>query len=72
MLLRLLPLALAVGASVPVGPAQDDAEIEALIAERQQAKADRDYAGADQVRQDLLDQGVVLEDSREGTTWRRG
>jgi cysteinyl-tRNA synthetase len=47
-------------------------EIEALIAERQQAKADRDYAGADQVRQDLLDQGVVLEDSREGTTWRRG
>ncbi len=47
-------------------------EIEALIAERQQAKADKDYAGADQVRQDLLDQGVVLEDSREGTTWRRG
>ncbi|MDG1311051.1 MAG: cysteine--tRNA ligase [Porticoccaceae bacterium] len=48
-----------------------EAEIEVLIAKRQQAKAGKDYAGADQVRQDLLDQGVVLEDNREGTTWRR-
>ena len=48
-----------------------EAEIEAAIAKRQQAKADKDYAGADQVREDLLAQGIVLEDSREGTTWRR-
>ena len=48
-----------------------EAEIEATIARRQQAKADKDYAGADQVREDLLAQGIVLEDSREGTTWRR-
>jgi cysteinyl-tRNA synthetase len=48
-----------------------EAEIEAAIARRQQAKADKDYAGADQVREDLLAQGIVLEDSREGTTWRR-
>lgn len=48
-----------------------DAEIEAAIVKRQQAKADKDYAGADQVREDLLAQGIVLEDSREGTTWRR-
>ena len=48
-----------------------EAEIEAAIAKRQQAKADKDYAGADQVREDLLAKGVVLEDSREGTTWRR-
>jgi len=48
-----------------------EANIEALIVERQQAKANKDYAGADKVRQDLLDQGVVLEDSREGTSWRR-
>jgi cysteinyl-tRNA synthetase len=48
-----------------------EAEIEAAIAKRQQAKADKDYAGADQVREDLLAQGIVLEDSREGTSWRR-
>jgi len=53
------------------GDAISETEIEALIAKRLQAKADKDYAGADQVREDLLAMGVVLEDSREGTTWRR-
>ncbi len=47
------------------------AEIEALIAERAQAKLDKNYARADEVRQELKAQGVVLEDSREGTKWRR-
>ncbi len=47
-------------------------EIEALIEERQQAKASKDFARADQIRDDLAAQGVVLEDSREGTKWRRG
>ncbi len=46
-------------------------EIEALIAKRNQAKADKDYAGADAVREELKAMGVVLEDSREGTKWRR-
>lgn len=46
-------------------------DIEALIVERAQAKRDRDFARADEIREDLLEQGVVLEDSREGTTWRR-
>ena len=45
--------------------------IEALIAERQAAKLAKDYARADEIRQSLLAQGVVLEDSREGTRWRR-
>jgi cysteinyl-tRNA synthetase len=45
--------------------------IEALIAERQQAKKDRDFARADRIREDLAARGVVLEDSREGTRWRR-
>ncbi|MCB1854176.1 MAG: cysteine--tRNA ligase [Pseudomonadales bacterium] len=45
--------------------------IEALIAERRQAKLDRNYSRADEIRQELLEQGVVLEDSREGTQWRR-
>ncbi len=45
--------------------------IEALIAERQQAKLDKDYARADEIREELKAQGVALEDSREGTSWRR-
>ena len=46
-------------------------QIEAQIQARQQAKQDRDFAKADQIRQQLLDAGVILEDSREGTQWRR-
>ena len=46
-------------------------EIEAAIAERQQAKAEKNFARADEIREQLLERGVVLEDSREGTTWRR-
>jgi cysteinyl-tRNA synthetase len=44
--------------------------IEALIAERAAAKKSKDFARADQIRADLLSQGVVLEDSPSGTTWR--
>jgi cysteinyl-tRNA synthetase len=47
-------------------------EVESLIEERQQAKLDKNYARADEIRQSLLAQSVVLEDSREGTKWRRG
>ena len=58
------------------GAVADDAigaeEIEALIGERKAAKAARDFARADQIRDDLAGQGVILEDSREGTTWKRG
>jgi len=46
-------------------------EIEALIAERAQSKKDRNFARADEIREELKDKGVVLEDSREGTKWRR-
>jgi cysteinyl-tRNA synthetase len=46
-------------------------EIEALITERREAKLAKDYNRADEVRQALLAQGVVLEDSREGTQWKR-
>ncbi|MCL4140376.1 UNVERIFIED_CONTAM: hypothetical protein GTU68_043223 [Idotea baltica] len=45
--------------------------IEALIEERVSAKKNRDFERADGIREELLSQGVVLEDSREGTTWRR-
>ena len=48
----------------------DPAEVDALIAERQQAKLDKNWARADEIRQQLNDMNVVLEDSKEGTTWR--
>ena len=46
-------------------------DIEAMIEARVQAKLGKDYARADEIRQQLLSEGVVLEDSREGTKWRR-
>jgi cysteinyl-tRNA synthetase len=45
--------------------------IDALIVQRKEAKLARDYGRADEIRQELHGQGVVLEDSREGTKWRR-
>jgi cysteinyl-tRNA synthetase len=45
--------------------------IEAAIVARQEAKLNKEYALADEIRQELLGQGVVLEDSREGTKWKR-
>lgn len=49
----------------------DNAAIEALIRERDQAKKDRSFGRADEIRNYLTEQGIVLEDSREGTRWRR-
>lgn len=48
-----------------------EAEIENLIQQRVDAKKAKDFAQADAIRQNLLDQGVVLEDTRQGTVWRR-
>lgn len=53
------------------GDAISAADIELLIEARQQAKLDKNYARADEVREQLKAEGVVLEDSREGTQWRR-
>lgn len=46
-------------------------EIENLIEERKQAKKSGEYARADQLREQLLDLGIALEDSRDGTSWKR-
>jgi cysteinyl-tRNA synthetase len=45
--------------------------VEELIAERQAAKKSKNYARADEIREELKEAGIVLEDSREGTSWRR-
>ncbi|MGV6987704.1 cysteine--tRNA ligase [Testudinibacter sp. P80/BLE/0925] len=47
------------------------AEIEALIRQRNQARADKNWAAADEARNKLTAMGIVLEDGANGTTWRR-
>jgi cysteinyl-tRNA synthetase len=48
-----------------------DAAVEALVAERDAAKKAKNFARADQVRQQLLDQGIILEDTKSGVRWKR-
>jgi len=48
-----------------------DSQIEQLVAERNRARMARDFARSDQVREQLLEQGVLLEDTKEGTRWKR-
>lgn len=48
-----------------------DADIEALIDERQAARKARDFARADAIRNELLEKGIILEDTREGVKWKR-
>jgi cysteinyl-tRNA synthetase len=51
------------------GVGLDEAMIQQKIVERQQAKADKNFAEADRIRQELLALGIVLKDSAAGTTW---
>ena len=48
-----------------------DSDIDALIAERQQARKDKNFARADEIRDELLAKGIILEDTREGVRWKR-
>ena len=48
-----------------------DDEIERLISERQQARKDRNFARADEIRDLLTEKGIILEDTREGVRWKR-
>ena len=46
-------------------------EIEELVRQRNEARKSRNFALSDRIKQELLDRGVVIEDTREGTRWRR-
>ena len=48
-----------------------DDEIEALIKERNEARAEKNFARADEIRDMLLEKGIVLEDKRDGVRWKR-
>ena len=48
-----------------------DEEIEELIAQRQAARKEKNFARADEIRDELLKKGIILEDTREGVKWKR-
>ena len=48
-----------------------DAEVEELIAQRQEARKNKDFAKADEIRDRLLGMGIILKDTREGVKWER-
>ncbi len=56
---------------LPAAAESVDAEIEALIAARNQARTNRDFAESDRLRDELLARGIILEDTPAGTRWRR-
>ena len=48
-----------------------DEEVESLIAERQEARKAKNFQRADEIRNELLEKGIILEDTREGVKWKR-
>jgi len=57
--------------SVSLKAIMDKASIDALIMARAEAKKTKDFAEADRIRKELADAGIILEDTPQGTTWRR-
>ena len=52
-------------------PAAEDKEITRLIQEREEARRQRDFQRADEIRAGLVDRGIILEDTKTGTRWKR-
>jgi len=48
-----------------------DKEIESMVSQRNEARKNKDYALSDKIRKELEEKGVILEDTKEGTAWRR-
>ena len=48
-----------------------DSDIEALIEERQEARKSKDFKRADEIRDELLNKGIILEDTRQGVRWKK-
>ena len=53
------------------GADDESAEIDALVAQRQTARSNKDFATADRIRDELAARGIVIEDSADGVRWRR-
>ncbi|GAA0596853.1 cysteine--tRNA ligase [Virgibacillus siamensis] len=49
-----------------------DDDVEGLLQEREEARRNRDFGRADEIRDQLKDQGIILEDTPQGTRWKRG
>ena len=70
--LQTIDVALGIAPRVDAGVAtEDSAEIDALVAQRTQARADRQFDRADAIRDELKARGIVLEDTPHGTIWHR-
>jgi len=67
----LLKLCEILGINTEIKEQSLDEEVEALIAERQQARADKNYARADEIRNQLTQMGIILEDTKEGVKWKK-
>ena len=53
------------------GVEMNESEVQALIDEREKSRDEGDYSKADEIRNQLLEKNIILEDSKEGTFWRR-
>jgi len=63
-------MGIAVSSPKETGSTEDQA-IDAKIVERNNARKNKDFALADKLRKELEAAGVIIEDSKEGTTWRK-
>lgn len=68
---RFMALASALGLLYNCGTTSLEAEIEQLIKERQEARKNRNFARADEIRDELKARGIVLEDTKDGVKWKK-